>query len=127
MSVAFNISLHESGTWQLLATNAALNDNGMAEFDTLELQANGVTKATLHLDKKLGIPEKLLEQGSPRKLITLPQAVDEDIAALHWDNKQKMEHFWPFNEENPILNADLIDTIYTPQGNGCCRQARVPL
>jgi len=81
-SVPFDIFLHESGTSQLLATNAALNDDGTAEFDTLELRANGVTKATLHLDKKLRIPEKLLTNGSPRKLITLPQAVDEELAAL---------------------------------------------
>jgi broad specificity phosphatase PhoE len=44
------------------------------------------------------------------------QALRVSLLFPHWDNKQKMEHFWSFNEENPILNADLINTIYTPQG-----------
>jgi probable phosphoglycerate mutase len=44
------------------------------------------------------------------------QAVRMSLLFPHWDNKQKMEHFWLFDQENPIQNAGLVGATQTRQG-----------
>jgi broad specificity phosphatase PhoE len=44
------------------------------------------------------------------------QALRISLLFPHWDNKQKMEHFWLFDQENPIQNVGLIVTTQTRQG-----------
>jgi broad specificity phosphatase PhoE len=44
------------------------------------------------------------------------QALRISLLYPHWDNKKKMDHFWLFDQENPIQNAGLIVTTQTRQG-----------
>jgi broad specificity phosphatase PhoE len=44
------------------------------------------------------------------------QAVRISLLFPHWDNKQKMEHFWLFDQENPVQNVGLVDATQTRQG-----------
>jgi broad specificity phosphatase PhoE len=63
-----------------------------------------------------------LEQLSPDSLALafshrqFMQALRISLLFPHCDNKQKMEHFWLFDQENPIQNVGLIDTTQIPQG-----------
>ena len=43
------------------------------------------------------------------------QALRISLLFPHWDNKQKMEHFWLFDQENPIQNVGLIGVTQTGQ------------
>ncbi len=49
------------------------------------------------------------------------QAVRMSLLFPHWDNKQKMEHFWLFDQENPIQNVGLVDATQTRQGQWVLR------
>ena len=44
------------------------------------------------------------------------QALRISLLFPDWDNKQKMKHFWLFDQENPIQNGGLVDATQTRQG-----------
>lgn len=41
------------------------------------------------------------------------QAVRLSLLYPTWSARQKMAHFWPFNVEHPILNADQLEACFT--------------
>jgi hypothetical protein len=55
------------------------------------------------------------------------QALRISLLFPQWDNKQKMEHFWAFDRENPIFNAGMIVTTQTRQGEWALSSSAIAL
>lgn len=41
------------------------------------------------------------------------QAMRLSLLFPHWTAEQKMAHFWSFNTQHPVLNADKLELLYT--------------
>jgi broad specificity phosphatase PhoE len=44
------------------------------------------------------------------------QAVRHVLRFAEWTDRQKMEHFWPFDKRSPVLNSQRIEAEFDPTG-----------
>jgi probable phosphoglycerate mutase len=74
-----------------------------------------------------------MEQLDPASLVLafshgqFMQALRVSLMFPSWSEKQKMEHYWPFNRQYPIRNCDLMEATMRSQGQWTVnsRRARI--